>query len=95
MKINNYNKLPQGINDIADLQIHEASMLIGAAIKTLSDLKPHWEEEVQDLLDLYLTLRRELPEVDGKHAGHYAANEAIKYGTVTHYTSYAKGAAGF
>ena len=35
MKINNYNKLPQGINDMADLQIHEASMLIGAAIKTL------------------------------------------------------------
>ena len=46
MKINNYNKLPQGINDIADLQIHEASMLVGAAIKTLSDLKPHWDEEV-------------------------------------------------
>ena len=55
MKINNYNKLPQGINDMADLQIHEASMLIGAAIKTLSDLNPHWEEEVKDLLDLYLT----------------------------------------
>ena len=35
---------PQGINDIADLRIHEASMLIGAAIKTLSDLSPHWEE---------------------------------------------------
>ena len=95
MKINNYNKLPQGINDIADLKIHEASMLVGAAIKTLSDLKPHWEEEVQDLLDLYLTLRRELPEkANGKHVGHDDAHESIKYGAIAVYSDYGKGAAG-
>lgn len=95
MNIIQQNRMPQGITDMADLTIHEASLFVGAAIKKLTDLNPHWTEEIRDLMDLYITLRRELPEVDGKHAGHYAANEAIKYGTVTHYTSYAKGAAGF
>lgn len=95
MKINRYNKIPQGIHDIADLKIHEASMLIGAAIKTLSDLNPHWEDETYDLLDLYQQLRRQLPtKANGKHVGHDDAHEAIKYGAIAVYSDYGKGAAG-
>jgi hypothetical protein len=50
---------------------------------------------VKDLLDLYLTLRRELPEkANGKHVGHDDAHEAIKYGAISVYSDYGKGAAG-
>ena len=96
MNIIQQNQLPTGIDNMTDLHIHEASLAVGVAIQKLSKLGDCWAEEMRDMLELYTTLRRELPDNPdtGKHAGHSAAHEAIKYGTMTHYTSYAKGAAG-
>jgi len=96
MNIIQQNQLPTGIDNMADLHIHEASLAVGVAIQKLSKLGDYWAGEINHMLEIYTELRRELPDDPdtGKHAGHSAAHEAIKYGTMTHYTSYAKGAAG-
>ena len=96
MNIIQQNQLPKGIDNMADLHIHEASLAMGVAIQKLSKLGDYWAKEMLNMIEIYTELRRELPENPdtGKHAGHSAAHEAIKYGTMTHYTSYAKGAAG-
>ena len=96
MNIIQQNLLPTGIDNMADLHIHEASLAMGVAVHKLSKLGDYWAKEMLQMIEIYTELRRELPEDPGigKHAGYSAAHQAIKYGTMTHYTSYAKGAAG-